>query len=100
MSWYHWVGGGAAALFGALFLFQRRRNSKKGLILSLLAEKGELTGMELRDAGVGGLVYSYLYELEKDGFVARRSGALPHPERGGRSRHYYRLKGTSTGAVA
>ena len=69
----------------------RRTRAKKGLILSLLEERGELTGMQLRDAGVGALVYNYLYELEKEGFVFRRDDGLPHPERGGHPLSYYSL---------
>lgn len=101
MSTWHWIAAGTPVLLtGFGWWVYRRHVAKKGLVLHLLAERGELTGMELRDAGVGGLVYSYLYELEKEGFVARRSDGLPHPERGGHPLYFYRLKGTSRGAVA
>ncbi len=87
----------AAALAILVLVFRWHARAKKRLVVELLKERGELTGRELRGAGVGGLVYSYLYELEKQGVVERLADGSPLStlERGGRPPFVYRLKAKS-----
>lgn len=60
-------------------------------VLLVLEERGELSTWQLRQAGVGVLVYHCLFDLEREGLVLRRSDGLSHPERGGRPLYFYRL---------
>lgn len=85
----------AAALTLLALGLRWHARAKKRRIVELLKERGELTGRELRAAGVGGLVYNYLYALEKDGIVERLVDGSPLStlERGGRPPFVYRLKG-------
>lgn len=71
---------------------QWRHRARKGLVLSLLVDKGEQSGRELKAAGAPGTVYNYLYELEKEGLVERRNDGAPPP--GGIQTFLYRAKGT------
>lgn len=93
MNWVVWIFVGVIVILAGAWLSDRHMRAKKGLILALLQTRGELTGMDLRDAGVGALVYNCLYELEKEGLVERRLDERSRSERGGIPSYFYKLKG-------
>lgn len=86
LLWFPWALSFCALVFAGC----QRMNGKKGLVLALLLTRGEMTGRQLRDAGVGSLVYTYLYDLEKEGLV-ERSGLVGPPREGFLPRYYYRV---------
>lgn len=103
MTWWLWALASIPVLITVMVpLSLWRSRVKKRLILSLLADGSEHTGMELRDAGAGGLVYSYLYELEEEGLVSRRAGLSCSADGGGRPLFFYELSplGLSLGQQA
>jgi hypothetical protein len=89
-KWLYWV---SLAAFG-IRAVQWRHRALKGRVLSLLVEKGEQTGMELKDAGAPQTVYNYLKELEEEGLIERRENeAADLVRRGGLPQFLYRAKG-------
>lgn len=86
--YFGWILAVALALFFIRASIWRAK-AKKGDILSLLLRRGPLTGMQLRDAGIGALVYNHLFDLEKEGLVERLT--LLNPEPSGLQRYHYRI---------
>lgn len=86
----------ACSLLALIIESRLRAPAKKGLILAHLIKNGESTGRQLRDAGVGGLVYNYLLELEQEGLIESRlhPGDMCSTEFGRIARRLYKLKGT------
>lgn len=71
-----------------------RRRARKGLVLALLVKGGEMSSLQLRDAGGGLGVYTLLTELEDEKLVESRtvSSALDAAFRGGRPVRLYRIR--------
>lgn len=94
-KWLYWF---CLAVFGVRAV-QWRHRARKGFILALLVEKGEQSGMQLKDAGAPGSVYSYLAELEEEGLIEHRKDETPLATvaRGGLPRYLYRVKLGSAG---
>ncbi len=72
-----------------------REIQQRGIILALLTTHGELTGRQMRDLGASyGLLYSRLYQLEREGVVESRECLAGPLERNGARRRIYKLKGS------
>ncbi len=86
-----WIAGGALFAVCLQRAMSWRGRAKKGLILATLLRRGEQTGMQLREAGVGGgTLYIHLYELEQEGLIVSRELGDERPERP--KQRAYRIK--------